>query len=63
MPPQARTEQARTEQARTRPPGPPEHRLVRRQVFGLLLLAAAILLLTLLRANFREIFPPGWWRF
>jgi hypothetical protein len=48
-----------TEKARRR-----EHtRLYRRnQVFGLLLAAAAILLMWLLRTNPRWIFPPGWWR-
>jgi hypothetical protein len=34
----------------------------RNQVFGLLLVAAAILLWCLLRTNPRWIFPPGWWR-
>jgi hypothetical protein len=34
----------------------------RNQVFGLLLVAAAILLCWLLRTNPRWIFPPGWWR-
>jgi hypothetical protein len=38
-------------------------RLFRRnQVFGLLLVAAAILLFWLLRTNPRWIFPPGWWQ-
>jgi hypothetical protein len=38
-------------------------RLFRRnQLFGLLLVAAAILLFWLLRTNPRWIFPPGWWR-
>jgi uncharacterized membrane protein len=34
----------------------------RNQVFGLVLVAAAILLFWLLRTNPRWIFPPGWWR-
>lgn len=38
-------------------------RLVRRnQIFGLLLVAAAILVYWLFRTNPRWIFPPGWWR-
>jgi hypothetical protein len=34
----------------------------RNQVFGLLLVAAVILLVWLLRTNPKWIFPPGWWR-
>jgi len=34
----------------------------RNLVFGLLLVAAAILIAGLLRTNPRWIFPPGWWR-
>ncbi len=34
----------------------------RNQAFGLVLVAAAILLFWLLRTNPRWIFPPGWWR-
>ena len=34
----------------------------RNQVFGVLLVAAAILLCWLLRTNPKWIFPPGWWR-
>jgi hypothetical protein len=34
----------------------------RNQVFGLLLVAALILLVALLRTNPKWIFPPGWWR-
>lgn len=38
-------------------------RLFRRnQVFGLLLLAAVILVSWLVRTNPQWIFPPGWWR-
>jgi hypothetical protein len=34
----------------------------RNQVFGLLLVAAAICAWWLLHTNPRWIFPPGWWR-
>jgi hypothetical protein len=34
----------------------------RNVVFGLLLVAAAILIVSLLRTNPSWIFPPGWWR-
>ena len=34
----------------------------RRQVRGLLLLAFAILIFSLLRAGTHNIFTPGWWR-
>ncbi len=34
----------------------------RNQVFGLVLVAAAILLWTLLHTNPKWIFPAGWWR-
>ena len=34
----------------------------RNQVFGLVLVAAAILIFWLLRTNPKWIFPPGWWR-
>jgi len=34
----------------------------RNQVFGLVLVAAAICLWWLLHTNPRWIFPPGWWR-
>ncbi|HEV2276882.1 MAG TPA: hypothetical protein VGS02_01825 [Acidobacteriaceae bacterium] len=37
-------------------------RLRRQQVFGILLIAAAILLFTLFRADLRGVFPTGWWR-
>lgn len=36
--------------------------LRRRQVAGILLIAAAILVFALLRADWHGIFPPGWWR-
>jgi hypothetical protein len=39
------------------------NQLQRRQVRGLLLLALAILLFSLLRAGFDHVFTPaGWWR-
>lgn len=34
----------------------------RRQVRGLLLLAIAILLLSITRAGWHRVFTPGWWR-
>jgi hypothetical protein len=34
----------------------------RNQVFGLMLVAVAIVLVWLLRTNPKWIFPPGWWR-
>jgi hypothetical protein len=37
-------------------------RLRRQQVYGLLLIAAAILAFTLWRADLHGIFPQGWWR-
>jgi hypothetical protein len=37
-------------------------RFTRNQVFGLLMLAAAILVGWLFHTNPRWIFPPGWWR-
>lgn len=37
--------------------------LRRRQISGLLIIAAAILLVALLRANLHNVFPRGWWRF
>jgi len=37
-------------------------RLRRRQVIGILLVAAAILSFTLLRTRWHALFPPGWWR-
>lgn len=36
--------------------------LRRRRILGILLLAAAILVFTLLRADRHMLFPPGWWR-
>jgi uncharacterized membrane protein YidH (DUF202 family) len=35
----------------------------RRQAIGLLLIAAGILAYVLTRANWHDLFPPGWWRF
>jgi hypothetical protein len=37
-------------------------RVRRQQVAGILILAALILALTLLRADGHAIFPTGWWR-
>ncbi len=37
--------------------------LFSRQVAGLLLIALLVLLVTLARAHFGDLFPPGWWRF
>jgi hypothetical protein len=34
----------------------------RRQVRGLLLLAFAILIFSVLRAGIHNVFTPGWWR-
>jgi hypothetical protein len=34
----------------------------RNQVFGMLIIAAAILLWWLFHTNPKWIFPPGWWR-
>lgn len=39
-----------------------ERRLQRQQAVGILLIAAAILLVALLRADRAWLFPPGWWR-
>jgi hypothetical protein len=36
--------------------------LRKRQVYGLLLIAAVILAVALLRANLHDVFPHGWWR-
>lgn len=36
--------------------------LRRRQAVGILVVAAAVLGFTLLRAEWRGIFPVGWWR-
>jgi hypothetical protein len=37
-------------------------RFRRNQVFGLLIIAAAILAWRLFHTNLKWIFPPGWWR-
>jgi hypothetical protein len=34
----------------------------RRQIRGLLLLAAVILIFSLLRSSLHNVFTPGWWR-
>jgi hypothetical protein len=36
--------------------------LRKRQIYGLLFIAAAILAIALLRANLQDVFPHGWWR-
>jgi hypothetical protein len=36
--------------------------LRQRQIAGLLLLALAVLIVTLLRARHGDLFPRGWWR-
>ena len=41
---------------------PEQSRLRRQQVIGILLIAAAILVFTLFRADWHNIFPKGWWR-
>jgi hypothetical protein len=38
------------------------HTLFRRQVAGLLILAALVLVVALLRSNVHDLLPPGWWR-
>ena len=43
-------------------PGPAQQMERRRQIRGLLLLAAAVLLFTILRAGLHRVFPTGWWR-
>ncbi|HUB17557.1 MAG TPA: hypothetical protein VL990_02910 [Acidobacteriaceae bacterium] len=43
-------------------PQPDPERLRRRQTIGILLIVAAILVFTLLRANWHDLFPQGWWR-
>jgi hypothetical protein len=50
---QAAEQAARAEQTRV---------FRRNQVFGVLMVAAAILVWALWRTNPRWIFPPGWWR-
>jgi hypothetical protein len=36
--------------------------MLRRQIAGLLIIAAVILVIALLRADRHVLFPPGWWR-
>lgn len=43
-------------------PAPERERLLRQQVVGILLVAAVILVFTLMRANWHDLFPQGWWR-
>lgn len=40
----------------------PASRLRRQQAIGILIVAAAILLFTLIRADRHMLFPSGWWR-
>jgi hypothetical protein len=54
------------------PPGPQpvprsipqrlQDRVRRQQIIGILLVAVAILIFTLLRADWHNLFPTGWWR-
>jgi hypothetical protein len=37
--------------------------LRKKQAYGMLLIAAAILVVALARANLHDVFPHGWWRF
>jgi hypothetical protein len=41
----------------------PREQLFRRQITGLLVIAAVILAVALARSDMRSIFPAGWWRF
>jgi hypothetical protein len=41
----------------------PREQLFRRQITGLLVIAAVILGVALLRSDIHGIFPSGWWRF
>jgi hypothetical protein len=41
----------------------PREQLFRRQITGLLVIAAVILAVALARSDMRSIFPTGWWRF
>ena len=43
-------------------PPPLRDRVRRQQIVGMLILAAAILIVTLLRAGWHNLFPAGWWR-
>lgn len=45
-----------------REPASDQVRPRRNQVIGILLVAVAILAFTLLRANWHDLFPHGWWR-
>ena len=36
--------------------------MLRRQIAGLLIIAAFILIIALARADRHVLFPPGWWR-
>ena len=41
----------------------PHDHLHRRQISGLLIIAAILLIIALCRADLHALFPPGWWRF
>lgn len=43
-------------------PSPAEQQERRRQLRGLVLLAAAALLFSLMRVGLHHVFTPGWWR-
>ncbi len=36
--------------------------LRKRQIYGLLIIAAVMLVISLCRIPLRDVFPPGWWR-
>jgi hypothetical protein len=39
----------------------PRNQLLRRQISGLLIIAAVILIIALCRADLHALFPHGWW--
>lgn len=39
-----------------------QDRVRRQQIIGILLVAVAILVIALLRADWHNLFPTGWWR-
>ena len=53
---------SRSTDADPRQPVQDRDRLRRQQIIGILLIAAGILVFTLVRANWHELFPQGWWR-
>jgi hypothetical protein len=54
--------EAQLSRARPTLPTLDRNRLLRRQIVGILLIAAVILAFTLLRARWHDLFPQGWWR-